>query len=520
MAFLTSALYLSAFLSLAFWFLFKHDDQVRPRWGKGFLLTFGTFLGTSILVPGAASSWWVLVGQVFLLFGAGFFLNSFSSSKMIFYPLLVLMAGGYVVGTVGADKLPFLRDIYSATPEATPITSLSLDPSAELLLEVSNGHQRSELNSITERYGLILTPAFTLKDGSNTDLDDYWVADVPENQLDNYEEIVAALRDSELLDHVEANSILSLDPAEMASANDAPSRGRRSYAVNDPEIDKVWGYEVMDVEALYAFLSENKIQPAKKARVVIIDTGVDGKHEDLKDNFVSIGTEHNSDPIGHGTHCAGIAAAVSNNGKGIASFVPNQTFVEVSSVKVFGAGGNTTKQTIINGMLLAVDQGADVLSMSLGGPATPSGFRAYKQAVRYANQKGALVVVAAGNENIDASKRLPAAIEGVITVSALDANLSKASFSNRVNNVKMGIAAPGAQIYSTIPGNQYEFFNGTSMATPYVAGLLGVMKALKPDLTTKQAYRLIRVTGKPTSDTEVTGPLIQPAAAVKSLLKK
>lgn len=514
MAIATTFLYIGAFITLALWFLFKHDERIRPIWGKFFLGLFGAYLGISFLFPGA-SSWWSLVAHVGLLFGAGFFLNSFSGSKVIFYPLLVLMAGSYVVGTVGVERIPLLRDIY---PSAVTTNALdNIDPNAELLLEVSNGHQRAELDAIVETYDLVLAPAFEVADGSITDLDDYYTANIPDAQLHRYEEIVAAFRESGLIDHIEANDILSLDPSESKAAP-VSSTKKQPYKVNDPDIDKVWGYAAMGVEELYELMDQKKVQPAKKARVVIIDTGVDANHEDLKDNFVSIATEHNSDPHGHGTHCAGIAAAVSNNSKGIASFLPDQNFVEVSSVKVFGQYGNTTQQTIIKGMLLAVDQGADVLSMSLGGPATAQGFRAYRQAVEYANKKGAIVVVAAGNESIDASRRLPAAVEGVITVSALDANLNKASFSNEVSRLKMGIAAPGEQIYSTLPNDQYEYYSGTSMATPYVAGLLGLMKAIQPQLTTQEAYKILKKTGRPTGQTQQTGPLIQPAAAIGALL--
>lgn len=516
---LTSCLYLGAFFALSLWFLNKNDERIRPMWGKVFLATFLPYLGVSILVPGAAN-WWGLLAHVGVLFGAGFFLNSFSNSKLIFYPLLLLMTGGYVVGVMGIDKLPFLNQTTTTIPSTSSTSALgNLDPNAELLLEVSNGHQRAELDALINRYNLEVAPAFTVADGSITDLDDYYTANIPDDQLGQYDAIVAAFRESGLIDHIEANDILSLDPTESASAT-APNRdARRPYKVNDPDIGNVWGYEALGIEELYALLDQKKVEPTKKARVVIIDTGVDHEHEDLSANFVSIDPSHDDDPHGHGTHCAGIAAAVSNNAKGIASMVPNQTFVEVSSVKVFGRRGNTTQQTIINGMLEAVDQGADVLSMSLGGPATPQGFRAYRQAVQYANKKGAIVVVAAGNENIDARRRLPAAIDGVITVSALDSDLNKASFSNQVSRLKMGIAAPGHQIYSTLPGDRYDYFSGTSMATPYVAGLIGMLKAIQPKLTTAQVYAILKKTGKATQQTELTGPLIQPARAVESVLR-
>jgi thermitase len=505
-SFLAIISYCAAFLALSLWFLFKHNDSLRPVMGKGFLLSLGAYLGVSLLLPGVVS-WASLGGHLLLLFIGGLFLNTFSGHKLVFVPMLILMVTGYFLGMTGWGL-----------PTSTAVDLDNLDPNNELLVEVSNGHQVSELQTIVDRYQLVCTPAFSPQDGAATELDDYYAVNIPDDQQAHYQAIVEAFQASGLVDHIEANEILSLDPMEQQAV--AIQKGnKRPYAVNDPEIGKVWGYETLEMEALYQLLNEAKIKPKKKARVVIIDTGVDGKHEDLADNFVSIKNEYDVDPHSHGTHCAGIAAAVSNNNKGIASFTPKAGFVEVSSVKVFGKYGNTTQKTIIQGMLLAADNGADVLSMSLGGPATAQGMRAYKQAVDYANKKGAIVVVAAGNENIDASRRLPAAVDGVVTVAAVDAELNKATFSNDVSQLKMGIAAPGVQVYSTIPNNRYEFFNGTSMATPYVAGLLGLMKAIQPQLTTQEAYAILNDTGKETQDTKATGVLISPANAVKALIK-
>lgn len=81
----------------------------------------------------------------------------------------------------------------------------------------------------------------------------------------------------------------------------------------------------------------------------------------------------------------------------------------------------------------------------------------------------------------------------------------------------MGVAAPGVGIYSTIPNNKYNTFNGTSMATPYVAGLVGLMKSIKPNLTAEQAYNILNKTGKDTKATSETGKLINPAEAIKNL---
>ncbi|NRA49893.1 MAG: S8 family serine peptidase, partial [Phaeodactylibacter sp.] len=177
-----------------------------------------------------------------------------------------------------------------------------------------------------------------------------------------------------------------------------------------------------------------------------------------------------------------------------------------------------TQKSIINGMIKAADAGADVISMSLGGLSNQSKERAYRKAVEYANEKGAIVVAAAGNANRNAKNYVPAAVDGVISVSAIDADLRKAVFSNYVTDLKRGVAAPGVGIYSTIPGDRYDTYNGTSMATPYVAGLLGLMKSYRPGLTTDQAYNILQKTGKGTQQTKQTGKLIQPAKALKQLL--
>ena len=513
---LTLLIFLTSFVSLSLWFLFKDNKDIRGIFGKTFLGSFGLYLGLVFLMPGVVISWTTLTINLLFLFGAGFFLNTFSSSKIIFLPMLTLLTLGYYYGVRGIDWFPFsdgepIENVDAAIPS-------NLDENNELLIEISEGHQVKELNGIAKKYNLVLTPAFSVADEDATELDDYYAANIPASEMKYYNEIVAALNNSGLVDYVESNEVLSLDPKEGVGSTEPARRGK--YSANDPDIDKVWGYDAMKVETLYQLLATEQVAPKKKARIAIIDTGVDGKHEDLKDNFVSIAAKHNEDPHGHGTHCAGIAAAVSNNATGIASFTPNNTFVEVTSVKVFGKYGNTTQQVIINGMLEAVDNGADVLSMSLGGPSTAKRQRAYKQAVKYANKKGAIVVVAAGNENVDARKRVPASVEGVITVAALDSELKKASFSNDVGALKMGIAAPGVQVYSTIPNNKYEYFNGTSMATPYVAGLLGMMKSIRPELTTQQAYEILKQTGENTRNTKATGKLIQPSEAVKALLKK
>ena len=208
---------------------------------------------------------------------------------------------------------------------------------------------------------------------------------------------------------------------------------------------------------------------------------------------------------------------MTHNKVGIASLIPSRKFVTITSIKVLSDDGGGTQKSIIDGMIQAADSGADVLSLSLGGPSSDDRQRAYEEAIKYANKTGAIVVAAAGNSNDDARRHLPAGAKGVITVAAVDNTLRKASFSNRVDHIDMGVAAPGADIYSTLPANRYGALSGTSMATPFVASVLGMMKAINPKLTTKQAYQLLKRTGKTTPDGAVTGPLIQPLKALNAM---
>lgn len=509
---LALTIYLTSFLSLALWFLFKEQKSIRSVFGKIFLTSFVGYTALAFLLPGISS--YSLVMDYAFLFGGGFFLNTFSSNKIVFAILTFIAVSGYYYGVKGIDPFSFGTTTNNNTIQTT--TPTNLDPQSELLIEVANGHQMAELQSIVDKYSLEAELAFNVQSGDITELDDYYALNIPEGQLEQYDAIVKELQNSGLVDYIEANEQIQLDPNETAQAVEPM---RRSYGVNDPELAKVWGFDAMQVDKFYEFVQKNKIKAKRKAKIAIIDTGVDAEHEDLKGNFVSTNAAYNEDPHGHGTHCAGIAAAVSNNARGIASFSPNNEFVEVTSIQVFGKYGNTSQRRIINGMLEAADAGANVLSMSLGGPSNDRTQRAYKEAVNYANKKGAIVVVAAGNENVDAALRAPASVDGVITVSAIDLSLEKAKFSNTINSLKMGIAAPGVQVYSTMPNGAYDYMNGTSMATPYVAGLLGVMKAIKPNLTTKEAYNVLSQTGIKTKDGVKTGQLINPTAAVQKLLK-
>ncbi|MBM4014150.1 MAG: peptidase S8 [Planctomycetes bacterium] len=219
--------------------------------------------------------------------------------------------------------------------------------------------------------------------------------------------------------------------------------------------------------------------------IAIVDTGVDKNHNDLQAKLVAgyDFVSNDSDPDdgnGHGTHCAGIAAAVTDNALGVAGVAINCRIMPIRVLNNFGSGSNSD---IANGINWAADNGAKVVSLSLGGTAKSS---TLEQAVNYAWNKGVVVVAAAGN-NGNTTKFYPAAYGNCIAVAATDRNDKRASFSTHGSWVD--VAAPGVGIYSTYDGNGYRSLDGTSMACPHVAGLAGLIWSHVGPYETNRAVR-------------------------------
>lgn len=449
----------------------------------------------------------------FLLLGMVGFVQSLAVNKRMPIWLAVVL-------TLGIFALAHFLEFERPSGETTTIseemsqsldTDQKLDPAGELLVQVAHGD--NSLKAMALQMGWGLEAAFSPKTADVTELDDYYVLDV--NDVAKAE---AALSRQAFVIYFEPNELIQVEPLISVDNTEALKRNS-SLSINDPETSQQWIMEVMNMNAYYQLLA--KQTPVKKAKIAILDTGVDGNHEDLKDNYFTVEKKYDNDPMGHGTHCAGIAAGVTNNGIGIGSLAGtgSKPFVEVTSIKVLSAGGMGTQKTIIAGIIEAADEGADVISLSLGGPSNASRQKAYSQAVKYAIGQGAIVVSAAGNSNRDAKDYAPANSTGMITVAAIDDQLNRAVFSNTVNNVKQGIAAPGVAIYSTTPDNNYKVFSGTSMATPFVAGLLGVMRSVNPNLSAAEAYKILKKTGADSGDTKMTGKVVQPEAALRAALR-
>jgi thermitase len=263
---------------------------------------------------------------------------------------------------------------------------------------------------------------------------------------------------------------------------------------NDPYFSQQYG-----PQRIQANLAWDIWQPQRTVYIAIIDTGIDSNHPDLTNKMrrhangavYGYNTLNNTtnalDDNGHGTHCAGIAAAEINNGVGIAGVAawnPNvansRAYVQLMPVKVLSSSGSGTLDAVARGITWAADNGAHILSLSLGAGA---GSQQLQDAVNYAWTRGCLVVAAAGNGG-SSSPNYPAYYTNCIAVAATDSSDRLASFSQYGSWVD--IAAPGVGILSTIPNNRYASYDGTSMACPHVAGAAAVLWSHNPSLTNAQ----------------------------------
>lgn len=219
--------------------------------------------------------------------------------------------------------------------------------------------------------------------------------------------------------------------------------------------------------------------------VAILDTGVDASHVDLAARVVPgwnfyDNNANTSDVHGHGTAVAGAAAATLNNATGVAGVAGN---ARIMPVRIADANAWATWSTVAQGLTWAADQGARVANISYAGVAGSSSVRS---AAQYMQGKGGLVVVAAGNNNVD---------EGIsptttmIPVSATDSADLKASFSSWGNFV--AISAPGVGIWTTVLGGGYQAWQGTSLASPVTAAVAALTMARQPSLSGAQIEQIL-----------------------------
>lgn len=377
-----------------------------------------------------------------------------------------------------------------------------------ILVELGPDDDIAEIAPLLQRYDAGWEEAFpTVTLAENEDLAQVFVVEAPSHRVGD---LMDALRaDVENIDHVELNVEIALPLIPEGSARSVEGV---NVLENDPHVHAQWALHAIDGHEAHALLQN--VTPVRKARIAILDTGIEAEHEDLAPVYLSGST---SDLHGHGTHCAGIAGAATNNGLGIASLNWEGRFIELMGFEALGNEGRGTLEQIAQAIVDATKAEVDVISMSLGSVAEVPP-RVLVTAISYAQDRGIIVAASAGNSNEDAINHYPSNIDGVIAVAAVDQELSKAKFSNTVGRLARPIAAPGVDILSSHLSGSYRSLSGTSMATPVVTGLLGTMRAVHPALTASEAYAILHETGTEVEDTPAVGRLVNAAAALKALL--
>ncbi|MGO4184882.1 S8 family peptidase [Paenibacillus sp. TAF43_2] len=225
-----------------------------------------------------------------------------------------------------------------------------------------------------------------------------------------------------------------------------------------------------------------------KVIIAVLDTGVQSNHPDLKGKLAegkNIVDENAApdDDVGHGTHVSGIIGATVNNNEGVAGL---SWYNKIMPVKVLDSSGAGSTYSVAQGIIWAVDHGAKVINMSLGNYAQADFLH---DAIKYAYDHDVVMIAASGNDNTD-RPGYPAAYPEVFAVAATNSSKEKASFSNYGDYID--VAAPGDSIASTYPGSQYAALSGTSMASPHVAALAGLIRSINPELSNVEVMEIMR----------------------------
>lgn len=275
-------------------------------------------------------------------------------------------------------------------------------------------------------------------------------------------------------------------------------------ATNDPAFSSQWGLDVANIK------EAQTVSTGTGITVAVIDSG-SGPNPDLNQNLISgrsvirgrIGDlSADVDVVGHGTHVAGIIAGQRDNAIGINGIAPD---AKILPIRILDSRGDGSESDLVQAIRLAVEQGAKVINLSLGGRTQTT---ALQLALEFAELNNVVVVAAAGNGGPTASTTYPAGNDLAIAVTAVDQTSNAPSFNQR--GAYIDIAAPGVSICSTIridatvdpsrrcagSGEPYATMSGTSMAAAFVSGVAALIYSVRPDFTPAQLREVITTTAK------------------------
>ncbi len=412
--------------------------------------------------------------------------------------------------------------ITPSTPcwQAWPATPQNYD----LIIKFKDGTPQSIISQLVNKLNIN-----TLR--SYSELPSFSFVSLTTSENLTLEEVIARYKADPNVEYVEPNFRYEIDKTK-----------KKSIIPNDPYFESLWGLsnvgqKINDKPAGTAGVDINVLDAwdlttgDDQMVIGIVDTGIDYSHLDISPNIWvneneipnnGIDDDNNGviddihgynaiddsgDPMDdndHGTHCAGTIGAAGDNGEGIVGVNWKVKLMGLKFLSSDGSGSLNDALETINYTLEMKKRGVNirVLSNSWGGG---SYSQALHDAIKALNKEGILFVAAAGNSatNIDNYPHYPSSYQAdnVLAVAAINNQDDLASFSN-YGAKSVHIAAPGVDIYSTIPGNDYAFFSGTSMATPHVSGVASLMLAQDPSLTPKEIINRIVSTSTKTKALE------------------
>lgn len=407
-------------------------------------------------------------------------------------PLRSVLAGSIMslclVGNVSyaavstPPDFPKFSPLKMAAPQGVPSTKVLFKlKSVPKVGTASQGSiQPAEVDALGKKFKAEVSPLLKddpKKDKLNPRLAKVYVAEFPAGT--NMEEALKSVKADPTVEYAELNGLVQAvqipnDPYfdyQYGLHNTGQTGG-----TPDADIDAPEGWDITTGDSSIV--------------LAVVDTGVDWNHQDLQGKVIlgwdfAYGDPEPDDVYGHGTHVSGIAAANSNDGIGIAGVCWK---CQILAVKVLTDDGWGYWEWVAEGISYATWNGAKVINLSLGGS---EGSEVLHDAIIDAYNAGVTVVAAAGNEWWG-PVLYPAKYPETIAVSATDHNDQLAWFSSL--GPEVDVAAPGEDILSSLPGNDYAWWSGTSMATPHVVGAVGECLSLNPTLSPAKIYDLVTST--------------------------
>lgn len=408
-------------------------------------------------------------------------------------------------------------------PSTPCLQTLTATPqNYDLIIKFKDGTPQSMISQLVNKLNVN-----TLR--SYSELPTFSFVSITSSENLTLDEVIARYKADPNVEYVEPNfhyTIPNNEYAESNIPNESTKTNKQSLIPNDPYFESLWGLSNVgqkindkpggiagaDINVLNAWdLTTGDDQIV----VGIVDTGIDYSHPDISPNIWvneneipnnGIDDDNNGviddihgynaiddsgDPMDdndHGTHCAGTIGAAGDNGEGIVGVNWKVKLMGLKFLSGDGGGSLNDALETINYALEMKKRGVNirVLSNSWGGGDYS---QALHDAIKALNKEGILFVAASGNSatNTDTYPHYPSSYQAdnVLSVAAINNQDNLASFSN-YGAKSVHIGAPGVDIYSTIPGNDYAFFSGTSMATPHVSGVASLMLANDPSLTPKE----------------------------------